>query len=103
MMKYRDAAQRLLERHPELLKDDPDIKLLAEAQCEGPVTIMHLINRGESYESQSKDYEFSRATVKGHWHSGYSDTIHSLRHKRWLNRKTPRHGIAIYDLATARP
>lgn len=103
LMKYHEAAQRLLERYPDLLKDDPDIRMLAEVQCDGPITIMHLINRSESYESHSKDYEFSRATVNGHWQSGYADTTHSLRHKRWVNRKPPRHGIAVYDLGSASP
>src|SRR5436190_2460094 len=60
------AAQRLLARLPPRLRDDPDAKLLAAIPCEASVDVVHLIYRSKHYESQSKDYEFSRASMLEH-------------------------------------
>jgi NTE family protein len=95
----REAAFRLSQKLPEVLKDDPDAVLLARNAQEGTTTIMHLINRQESYESQSKDYEFSRATVNGHWDAGRRDVEISLKQGSWVNRAVPPTGMAIFDLA----
>jgi NTE family protein len=92
------AAARLAARLPDSLKDDPDYRLLSERQTGGPVTIMHLINRPEDYESEGKDYEFSRGTLTGHWQSGMADVARSLASPRWRKRTPPAHGIVTLDL-----
>ncbi len=95
----REAAFRLSAKLPDSLKDDPDAQLLAAKGRDGAVTILHLINRSEPYERQSKDYEFSRVTVNGHWDAGRKDVETSLKDKRWINRTKPASGMAVYDLA----
>jgi NTE family protein len=95
----REAAFRLSQKLPDVLKEDADAVLLARNAQEGATTIMHLINRQESFESQSKDYEFSRATVNGHWDAGRRDVEISLKHGSWVNRAVPPTGMAIFDLA----
>jgi NTE family protein len=89
---------RLLPRVPDALQDDPDIVALRDLQCSGPVTIMHLINRAEDYDSQGKDYEFSRATLTEHWRSGKADVTRSLASPRWRRRVPPKSGIVTLDL-----
>ena len=93
------AAARLALRLPENLKDDPDLAALIGEAVDYPVTILHLINRGEDYESQGKDYEFSRTTINGHWASGRRDVERSLASPRWKNRNLPDCGIVTLDLA----
>ena len=93
------AAARLALRLPENLKDDPDLAALIGEAVDHPVTILHLINRGEDYESQGKDYEFSRTTINGHWASGRRDVERSLASPRWKNRNLPDCGIVTLDLA----
>ncbi len=95
----REAAFRLSEKLPEALRDDPDIQRLTQRSHDGAVTIMHLINRQDSYETHSKDYEFSRATVNSHWADGRKDAGTSLADDRWKNRTRPASGMAIFDLA----
>ncbi len=95
----REAAFRLSRKLPDVLKDDPDVALLVRNAQEGATTIMHLINRQESFESQSKDYEFSRATVNGHWDAGRRDVETSLNDGRWTSRIVPPKGMLILDLA----
>ena len=99
LLRLRDAAHRLSAKLPESLKGDPDARLLAARGGQGAVTIVHLINRGEAYETQSKDYEFSRQTVNGHWEAGAADVGKSLAHKDWAKRRPHNAGIVTFDLA----
>lgn len=93
------AAARLADKLPEDLRDDPDVALLRANSCNSPVTILHLINRGEDYETQSKDYEFSRMTMEGHWQAGMHDVRRSFASPRWKKRHPHARGIATLDLA----
>jgi len=93
------AASRLAARLPVGLKDDPDLAALIGEASDHPVTILHLINRGEDYESQGKDYEFSRTTINGHWDSGRRDVERSFASPRWKQRNYPDCGIVTLDLA----
>ena len=92
------AAGRLAKRLPPEWRDDPDVKALAALPRPGSVSVMHLINRREQFETQSKDYEFSRATVNGHWSSGLADGLASLRHPLWQDRSRTKRGIVTFDL-----
>ncbi|EGD59202.1 patatin [Novosphingobium nitrogenifigens DSM 19370] len=92
------AAARLIDKLPEHLRDDPDVATLTQHHTCGAVTIMHLINRAEGYESEAKDYEFSRMTVDGHWQSGMDDVARSLASPRWRHRHPPSQGIVTLDL-----
>ncbi|GAM03845.1 DUF3734 domain-containing protein [Novosphingobium sp. MBES04] len=98
----RAAAHRLADKLPEELKDDPDLAKLLSCRPEGPVAIMHLINRPRGYETNSKDYEFSRMTVDEHWQAGKADAIFSLEHPEWLERAIEPDEIATFDLACER-
>jgi NTE family protein len=92
------AAARLADKLPEDLRDDPDVALLRANSCNSPVTILHLINRGEDYETQSKDYEFSRMTMEGHYRRACT-TRRSFASPRWKKRHPHARGIATLDLA----
>jgi NTE family protein len=97
------AAQRLLARLPPHLRDDPDAAALAALRCPGEVAVVHMIYRRKHYESQSKDYEFSRASMLEHWSAGVADTCRTLTDPRWLGRKRNATGIHVYDLAAPTP
>jgi len=97
------AAQRLLARLPASLRDDPDAKLLAAIPAEAAVDVVHLIYRSKHYESQSKDYEFSRASMLEHWAAGLADTQATLEDPRWTGRDRRDTGVHVFDLASASP
>ncbi|HEY8068472.1 MAG TPA: patatin-like phospholipase family protein, partial [Burkholderiales bacterium] len=66
--------------------------------------IVHLIYRQASYELESKDYEFSRASVLEHWQSGRRDMRDTVTHPEWLKSSGLHEGVAQYDLTRqARP
>ena len=70
-------------------------------RCEAAVAVVHLIYRSKHYESQSKDYEFSRASMLEHWAAGLADTQTTLEDPRWLGTRAPRHGVHVFDLTSA--
>ena len=67
------------------------------------MAVVHLIYRSKHYESQSKDYEFSRASMLEHWSAGLSDTQSTLEDPRWLGRDRSAEGVHVFDLASAAP
>jgi len=97
------AAKRLLAKLPPALRDDPDAKALAALRCESAVDVVHLIYRSKHYESQSKDYEFSRASMREHWESGRADMAHTLHDPRWTHRARSASGVHVYDLTSDGP
>jgi NTE family protein len=97
------AARRLVARLPPSLRDDPDAKVLAALPSETSVDVVHLIYRSKHYESQSKDYEFSRASMLEHWAAGLADTQATLEDPRWLGRDRSAEGVHVFDFAAGSP
>ena len=93
-MKLLDALRRV----PEDQLGPSEKKLIEEYSRSGDVNIVHLIYQKKSYEGHVQDYEFSGASMRDHWQSGYADTLRTLRHPEWLKRSSIRHGIAVHDL-----
>jgi NTE family protein len=62
------------------------------------VSIVHLINRRSQYSSQSKDYEFSRATIRALWAAGLADMRKTLANPDWRHACKAAHGMRSYDL-----
>ena len=94
------AAKRLIDKLPLELRDDPDALALASMRCETAVDVVHLIYRDKHYESQSKDYEFSRLSMQEHWTSGHTDMTHTLRDPRWVNHDSSVSGVRVFDLTS---
>ena len=97
------AAQRFIGRLPATLRNDPDLLALAAMRCESAVDVVHLIYRSKHYESQSKDYEFSRLSMREHWANGRSDTELTLHDPRWTKRERTESGVRVFDLSRAGP
>ncbi len=97
------AAHRLRARLPAKFRDDPDLLALSQVCGAGAVDVVHLIYRSKHYETQSKDYEFSRLSVQEHWDAGRADMAHTLRHPRWRARQPESGGVQIFDLTSDRP
>jgi NTE family protein len=97
------AAKRLARKLPPELRDDPDLARLLDCRPAGAVAVMHLINRPEDFETNSKDYEFSRMTVDEHWATGRADAAYSLAHPDWVDRRLKPDEIVTFDLAGTHP
>lgn len=100
------AARRLIAKLPAHLRNDPDALALKALHRESAVDVVHLIYRAKHYEGPSKDYEFSRLSMREHWDCGRADMAHTLHDPRWLNH--PRHtaddhGVHVFDLTADSP
>jgi NTE family protein len=93
----RRAIGRLLRQIPRDLQRTAEAKFLAAQACEKVYNIIHLIYHAKNYEGSCKDYEFSRPTMREHWHAGYNDAVRTLRHPEVLDRHED--GVFTFDLA----
>ena len=98
------AAMRLMEKLPPALREDPDAREVIDVTRANSASldIVQLIYRAKRYESDAKDYEFSRLTMREHWESGRADVLQTLRDPRWTQRTAPkRYGVRVFDLVSA--
>jgi NTE family protein len=110
-------AQALRQAVEQLLKDLPEEALqkdyvtaiemmLRDHKASGrrfgqsaPMSVVHLIYREKHYETQAKDYEFSRVAMQEHWQAGLNDTRRTLRHERmWLEQPSRMEGVRTFDI-----
>jgi NTE family protein len=94
----RKAIGELLSKLPTRMKDDAAVLQLAEAARTATTDIVHLIYRRAAYELESKDYEFSRASVLDHWQAGQRDLRDTVAHPQWLKSSGLGGGVTQYDL-----
>jgi NTE family protein len=99
LQRCKQAMFNLIAKLPPRLRNDPDVKVLAQANQTAHVDIVHLIYRQNRFELESKDYDFSRTAVTEHWESGRRDMQRTVEHPEWLVRSDLEEGIAVYDLA----
>jgi NTE family protein len=97
------AARRLVEKLPPEMRKDPDVRALARLRDCNAVDVVHLIYRSKHYESQSKDYEFSRLSMEEHWEAGRADMAHTLHDPRWTKREHNGGGVHVFDLTADCP
>jgi NTE family protein len=97
------AAMRLMDKLPTELREDPDaceVKDALQAHA-ASLDIVHLIYRAKRYESDTKDYEFSRLTMREHWATGRADVLQTLRDPRWTGRgPADAYGVRVFDLVS---
>jgi NTE family protein len=99
VQRLRRAMTDLLEKLPEHLRNGLEAQLLRPAADHKVYNVVHLIYRAKNYEGHSKDYEFSRASMREHWRAGYHDAVRTLRHPEVLERPTNHEGVFTFDLA----
>jgi len=92
------AVRELLQQLPARFRDDPRVEILEQMTESAPVDIVHLIYRIKRYELESKDYEFSRTSVREHWACGERDMQATMAHPDQLKRSGMDDGITVYDL-----
>lgn len=97
--KLRHILAGLLEKLPEDLKNSAGARLLNSVAERKVYNIVHLIYRAKNYEGHSKDYEFSRLSMREHRRAGYYDARRTVRHREVLERPKNHEGVFTFDLA----
>lgn len=96
----RQALADLLAQLPPKLKDSPEARQLATLCDDRQWLIARLTNPRLQYGSQTKDFEFSRATVNDHWAAGLEGVRHAVTNRDALEPTGLVPGVTFYDLAT---
>jgi NTE family protein len=99
MQRLRGALRRLIGHLPSSLRDDPDLQALDATLHAQHVDIVHLIYRRAAFELESKDYEFSRASMREHWAAGVADMRRTHQHLDHLEASALDPDVVVYDLA----
>lgn len=102
-LRNRKTILELIGKLPAKQRSHPDIQALAHANRSAHIDIVHLIYRQSPFELESKDYEFSRATVNEHWMAGQRDMQRTIAHPDLLMRARVDDGVTVYDLAHDEP
>ncbi len=64
---------------PAARRSDPEVRALLADSDDTAINLVHLIHRHMGGETQTKDFEFSRASMLGHWDAGRNDMAHTLK------------------------
>jgi NTE family protein len=90
-------SRQLIDTLPPHLAAGETARRLAELSAENAVTIVQLIYRRKAFESQSKDYEFSRDTMLEHWASGKGVVERAFRKRREILNPGPGTSFHTFD------
>jgi NTE family protein len=94
----RQAWGNVVAKLPARLRSDPDVAYLSARARGRRISLVHLINRRMVHSSQSKDFEFSRATIRALWAAGLADMRRTIASPEWRDACNPEHGMQTYDL-----
>jgi NTE family protein len=97
VQRVRCALANLLSKLPSEFQHDEDVELLKKVADHKVFNIVQLIYRAKKYEGYSKDYEFSRWSMKDHWQAGYKDAVIALQHPEIFKRPDNIEGVATFD------
>src|SRR5215831_6800217 len=95
----RRNISTLLAKLPDSLKDEPEVAFLRRAACQTTWDIAELIYRPGTAQGQSKDYEFSRATMERRWRQGLNDARMALASAPWLMPAPADVAVRTFDVA----
>ena len=98
--RIRHAVAELIDRLPPELRSSAEALALDEFRDHKTYNIVHLIYRTRKYEGDSKDYDFSRLSMKDHWAAGYDDAIRTLRNPEVLEPPKNADGVGIFDFSS---
>jgi NTE family protein len=99
----RHNINSLWDQLPEGLRNTPEAKFLYSFGCVTTMDIVELIYRPSDPQGPSKDYEFSRTTMRRRWEQGLSDTQTTLVASPWLAPMPPEVGARTFDVLKESP
>ena len=94
----RQALQNVIAKLPARLRSDADVRILQERARHRHISIVHLINRHSEFASESKDYEFSRGTIRALWAAGRADMQRTMASPDWRGACKAGRGMRTFDL-----
>lgn len=62
------------------------------------ISILQLVYQQAAHEGDTKDFDFSKSSMRDHWAAGLRDTRLTLAHKDWLRMPSEESGIVTHDI-----
>jgi NTE family protein len=93
----RRMTNKLMSDIPDSAKRTEEGERLSHFGDDKVYTLVHLIYRSKTWETQSKDYEFSGLSMRDHWRAGYEDAARALGCEDIYQRPTNLEGLRIFD------
>jgi NTE family protein len=103
MHDVRVNVSKLWEKLPEALRATPEAQFLRSFACLTTMDVVELIYRPAEMQGQSKDYAFSRGTMRERWAQGREDGAMVLRQAPWAAPFPPGIGVRRFDLLARTP
>ncbi|UPY39216.1 DUF3734 domain-containing protein [Sediminicoccus sp. KRV36] len=97
----RHNINTLWDKLPDALRDTPEGRFLYNFGCVTTMDIVQLIHRSDAAQGQTKDYEFSRATMQRRWAQGMADARRTLEASPWLAPMPAELGARTFDVGAA--
>jgi len=97
----RRIINRLYSQMPDELREKAAIQEMAGWGCTTTMSIVHMIYRATAAESGSKDFEFSRASIRDHWQAGLRDARRATEDPGWLTPPNPDRGVTVQEIVSA--
>ena len=94
----RHAINELHKLLPPDLASTEQAKRLYEHGCVTEMDIVQLVYRPIEPQGASKDYEFSRSSMKVRWQQGISDARTALHASPWLAPMPKEAGVRVFDV-----
>ena len=94
----RIQIKRLLEKVPDERLSDDERDLKTRLATLPAINILQLVYQQAAHEGQSKDYDFSKSSMRDHWASGLRDTRATLARRHWLEIPSEESGIVTHDI-----
>ncbi|WP_294333101.1 patatin-like phospholipase family protein [uncultured Sphingomonas sp.] len=98
LRKARETVKALLDKLPEHIADEPEVKAVRDLVTEYPVNVVQLIYRAKLWEGGSRDYEFSARTMHEHWEAGRMAVAESMANSRLVAQNILDGKTAAFDL-----
>ncbi|HEY4250027.1 MAG TPA: patatin-like phospholipase family protein [Roseomonas sp.] len=103
MHDVRVNASALWEKLPEALRATPEAQFLHSLGCVTTMDVVEMIYRPAEPQGQSKDYAFSRGTMRERWAQGRQDGEAVLHLAPWTAPFPPGVGLRRFDLLARKP
>ena len=94
--RMRHIVRTLVGMLPDSQKNTPEVQELAAYGC---TSMMHLIEINAQPldgETNSREYDFSPATIDARWRAGYADARRVIARRPWENPIDPAVGVALH-------
>jgi len=98
MHDVRHNINSLWDQLPENLRRTPAAQFLYDFGCVTTMDVVELIYRPTEAQGHSKDYEFSRTTMRTRWAQGLFDAQATLLASPWLAPMPPEVGARTFDV-----